>query len=170
MVCDLHIREVAFYLIYGILLGIACMGVSGLCCKLAVQLIGSLNKSNKWDLKTWLTVARGGWIKHHLQSLEILPIYLSLLVLIMQVGSEEVIFRGILLNYFMPCGKVVAFFTSLILFIGMQAFLMNRWQAAIFPMIGAAVMGFIHSILYIQVPILWPLVVAHVAFFLFSVL
>lgn len=166
----ISLYEIPIFLIYGILLGIGCMGVSGLFCKVGVQVIGSVSKSNNHDLKTWLTIGRGGWIKHHLQSMEILPIYLSLLVLTMQVGSEEVIFRGILLSYFMPFGKIIAFFTALSLFVGMQAFLMNRWQGAIFPMIGAAVMGFIHSILYIQSPVIWPLIVAHVTFFLFSVL
>lgn len=158
------------FFIYGCLLGIGCMGVSGLCCKLAVQIMGSFNKNAHYGLKTWLTVGRGGWIKHHLQSIEIFPIYLSLLILTMQVGSEEIIFRGILLNYFMPFGKMISFMTALIFFVGMQAFLMNRWQSAIFPMIGAAVMGFIHSILYLEVPVIWPLIVAHVTFFLFSVL
>ena len=163
-------RDIPIYFIYGVLLGISCMGVSGLICKIAIQLITTFKKDNPSDLKTWLTVGRGGWIKHHLQSIEILPIYLSLAVLGMQVGSEEIIFRGILLNYFLPFGQTIAFFTALILFILMQAFLMNRWQSAIFPMIGAAVMGFIHSILYLQMPLLWPLIVAHITFFLFSVI
>jgi len=166
----ISLGQIPIFTLYGILLGIGCMGVSGLGCKFGVQLIGTFSKNNQYDLKTWLTVGRGGWIKHHLQSMEILPIYLSLLILTMQVGSEEVIFRGILINYFMPFGSVIAFFTALILFVGMQAFLMNRWQGAIFPMIGAAVMGFIHSVLYLQVPVLWPLIIAHVVFFLFSVL
>lgn len=158
------------FLIYGVLLGIGCMGLSGLFCKLAVQIVGTFKRKNSYDLKSWLTVGRGGWIKHHLQSMEILPIYLSLLVLTMQVGSEEIIFRGMMLNYFMPFGSHIAFFTSLGLFVGMQAFLMNKWEAAIFPMIGATVMGFIHSVLYLQMPLLWPLIVAHVVFFLFSVI
>lgn len=168
----IHINwiDVPTYFLYGILLGIGCMGLSGLMCKIAIQIIDLFKQDNVYDLKSWLTMGRGGWIKHHLQSIEILPIYLSLLVLTMQVGSEEVIFRGILLNYFMPFGDYVAFFTAWILFILMQAFLMNKWQSAIFPMIGAAVMGFVHSILYLQVPILWPLVIAHVTFFLFSVI
>lgn len=158
------------YFFYGILLGIGCMGLSGLLCKIAIQVINLFKQQNAYDLKSWLTMARGGWIKHHLQSIEILPIYFSLLVLTMQVGSEEVIFRGILLNYFIQFGPYVAFITAWILFILMQAFLMNKWQSAIFPMIGAAVMGFIHSILYLHVPLLWPLVIAHVTFFLFSVI
>jgi len=167
---DLSLYETVIFLIYGVLLGIGCMGVSALFCKIAIQIIDSFKKNNSYDLKSWLTVGRGGWIKHHLQSIEILPIYLSLIVLTMQVGSEEIIFRGIMLNYFIIFGKYIAFFTSLSSFILMQAFLMNKWQAAIFPMIGAAIMGFIHSIAYINVPILWPLIIAHVTFFIFSVI
>jgi hypothetical protein len=161
---------IPIYSLYGILLGIGCMGISGLFCKVAVQVINTIKKDNQYDLKTWLTIARGGWIKHHLQSIEILPIYLSLFILAMQVGSEEVIFRGILLNYFMPFGKLTAFFSAWSLFIVMQGFLMYRWQTALFPMIGATVMGFVHSVLYLQVPLLWPLIIAHITFFLFSVI
>lgn len=167
---SLNLTEIPLLIIYGILLGIGCMGLSGVVCKIAVHIIGLLNKKTDYDLKTWLTVGRGGWIKHHLQSMEILPFYFSLLILTMQVGSEEVIFRGVVLNYFMPFGVATSLLTSLILFIGMQAFLMNNWQSAIFPMIGATIMGLMHSILYLQVPVLWPLVIAHVVFFLFSVL
>jgi len=161
---------IPIYFFYGLLLGIGCMGVSGLLCKIVVQIINTVKKGNSYDLKTCLTIGRGGWIKHHLQSIEILPVYLSLLVLAMQVGSEEVIFRGILLNYFMPFGGVIAFFTAWSLFVLMQAFFMHRWQGAIFPMIGASVMGLVHSVLYLQIPILWPLIIAHITFFLFSVI
>jgi hypothetical protein len=158
------------YLVYGILLGIGCLCLSMLFSKIAMEIINTTCKRQSYDLKTWLTLSRGGWIKHHLQSMEILPIYFSLLVLCMQVGSEEIIFRGIMLNYFMSFGKCIASITSITFFVFMQAFLMNRWQAAIFPMIGAMVMGTIHSILYLQVPILWPLIIAHMTFFLFSIL
>lgn len=167
---DIKLVDLFIFLIYGILLGIGCMGVSGLFCKIATQIINSFKRDNSADLKTWLTLGRGGWIKHHLQSMEILPIYLSLLVLTMQVGSEEIIFRGIMINYFIQFGSGVAFFTSLSLFVLMQIFLMNRWEGAIFPMIGAGVMGFIHTILYLHAPLLWPLIVSHVTFFLFSVI
>ena len=162
--------DVPAYFIYGVLLGIGCMGLSALLCKIAIKLVDLFRKDGAYNLKSWLTMGRGGWIKHHLQSIEILPIYLSLLILVMQVGSEEVIFRGVILNYFMQFGDFAAFSTAWILFVLMQAFLMNKWQCAIFPMIGAGVMGFIHSVLYLQVPILWPLIIAHVTFFLFSVI
>ena len=162
--------DAVFYFLYGILLGVGCMGLSGLVSKIAVLCAARFKKNDQYDLKSWLTVGRGGWIKHHLQSMEILPLYLSLLVLTMQVGSEEVIFRSLLINYFLPFGQITTFITSSVLFVLMQAFLMNKWEAAIFPMIGAAVMGVVHSILYLHVPMIWPLIVAHVSFFLFSVL
>lgn len=155
---------------YSVLLGVGCMGLSGLLCKICIQLIQTFKPKFSYQLKTWLTFSRGGWIKHHLQSMQLLPLYVSLLILIMQVGSEEIIFRGIIFNYFMPFGKGTAFVTSIGLFVMMQAFLMHRWQSAIFPMIGALVMGIVHSILYIITPLLWPLVVAHISFFLFSII
>lgn len=154
----------------GILLGIGCMAVSGLLCKITIHLLRLFNKHIDCDLKNWLTMSRGGWIKHHLQLIEILPLYLSIIILCLQVGSEEIIFRYILLNYFLPFGQWIAFFTSISLFIMMQCFLMNRWQSAIFPMIGAGVMGFVHSLLYFHLPILWPLIIAHISFFLFAII
>src|SRR3990167_4411245 len=167
---SLKIGALPIYLIYGILIGIGCMGISALCCQIAIQIIRFFQKDNQYDLKSWLTVGRGGWIKHHLQSMEILPFYFSLIVLTMQVGSEEIIFRAILLNYFAPFGKMVALLTACSLFIFMQAFLTHRWQTAIFPMIGATVMGIVHSILYLQMPMIFTLIVAHVTFFIFSVI
>jgi len=161
---------IPLYFFYGILLGIGCMGVSGLLCKIIIQIIKTLKLDDNYDLKTWLTVGRGGWIKHHLQSIEILPVYLSLSILAMQVGSEEIIFRSIFINYFIPFGGQAALWTAVSLFVLMQAFLMNCWQSAIFPMIGAAVMGVVHSILYLQVPVIWPLIIAHITFFIFSVI
>jgi hypothetical protein len=169
-VISIQWHEIPIFFLYGVLLGIGCMGLSGLFCKIAIQIIGNLSNQHSYDLKSWLTVGRGGWIKHHLQSMEILPIYLSLTILAMQVGSEEIIFRGVIFNYFLPYGNLIAFITSLVFFILMQAFLMNRWQGAIFPMIGAAVMGFFHLIIYMRLPILWPLIVSHITFFLFAVI
>lgn len=158
------------YLLYGILLGIGCMGVSSLVCTFIMQLLQTFKLVKQTDLISWLTISRGGWIKHHLQSMELFPIYLSLTILTMQVGSEEMIFRAILLDYFKPFGNGVALMTATSLFVLMQAFLMNRWQGALFPMIGALVMGLVHSLLYQQTALIWPLIVAHVSFFLFSVL
>lgn len=162
--------HIPIFILYGVLLGIGCMGVSVLMSKLAMQLIATFKKNSDYDIKTWLTFSRGGWIKHHLQSMEVLPIYLSLIVLAMQVGSEEFIFRGIWLNYFMIFGAPIALLSSVFFFVVMQAFLMSKWQGAIFPMIGAMVMGVVHSILYLQVPVLWPLIIAHITFFLFAVI
>lgn len=156
--------------LYGVLLGVACMGVSAICCHVLTLIAARFANTKHYDLKTWLTLGRGGWIKHHIQSIEILPIYAALLFLVLQVGSEEMVFRGIVLNYFMDFGPLTAIMTSCVLFIVMQAFLMQRWEAACFAMMGATIMGIIHSILYIHIPILWPLIIAHVTFFLFSIL
>lgn len=156
------------YSIYGLLLGIACMGVAGLFCKIIILLLGNFN--HHYDLKTWQTFGRGGWIKHHLQSIEILPLSISLTILVMQVGSEEIIFRGLIINYFLAYGYWIAFSIAFFSFVFMQLFLMNKWQSALFPVIGAGVMGIAHTWLYMQIPILWPLIIAHVSFFIFSIL
>lgn len=164
---SLSYKHDALYFIYGVLLGIGCMGVSTLFCQILMQVC---NVFHYQSFDQWMILSRGGWMKHHLQSLEIFPFIISFLILAMQVGAEETIFRGILIPYFLPFGLSVALSTACILFVGMQALLTYRWQTALFPMVGATVMGVVHGLLYVRVPILWPLIIAHISFFIFSVI
>lgn len=164
---SLSYKCVALYFSYGVLLGIGCMGVSTLLCQVLMQ-VCNIFQYQSFD--QWMVLSRGGWMKHHMQSMEIFPIAVSLSILAMQVGAEETIFRGILIPYFMPFGVVAALSTACVLFVGMQALLTHRWQTALFPMVGATVMGVVHGLLYIRMPMLWPLIIAHISFFIFSVI
>jgi len=92
------------------------------------------------------------------------------MIIAIQVGAEEIMFRNIIINYFIVYGSVIAITISVLTFVLVQAFQMNAWEAAIFPMTGALVMGVVHAFLYLQVPLIWPLVLAHVTFFLCSTL
>lgn len=74
------------------------------------------------------------------------------------------------LELFRPSGFAIAFTASLVLFVAMQVFFMASWRAAMFPVVGALVMGVVHGLLAWRVPHLLPLVVAHIVFFLFAVL
>ncbi|MEZ0074777.1 lysostaphin resistance A-like protein [Planotetraspora sp. GP83] len=119
--------------------------------------------------RQWLGLSRGGWIRHHLKTMEVVSLPLALALTAVQVGSEEVVFRGLVLTWLRDAGPVLAVGISCLLFTVMQVFLMSSWRAAIFPVVGAVVMGLTHSLLFWHYPTLIPLMVAHVTFFLFAV-
>ncbi|MFE0100721.1 type II CAAX prenyl endopeptidase Rce1 family protein [Streptomyces sp. NPDC059009] len=121
-------------------------------------------------LRSWLGRSRGGWIRHHLTALKVLPLWAALGLTGVQVASEELVFRGVAITWLRDAGPVVALTTSIVLFIVMQAFFMSSWQGAMFPVVGGVVMGIVHGLVFWAVPDVAPLVVAHVVFFVFAVL
>ncbi len=122
------------------------------------------------SLRSWLGRSRGGWIRHHLTALKVLPLWAALGLTGIQVASEELVFRGVALTWLRDAGPVVALTTSIALFVLMQAFFMSSWQAAMFPVVGGVVMGVVHGLVFWAVPDMAPLVVAHVVFFVFAVI
>jgi hypothetical protein len=120
-------------------------------------------------MRQWLGLSRGGWIRHHLKTMEVVSLPLALALTATQVGSEEVVFRGLVLSWLREAGPFLAIGISCLLFTVMQVFLMSSWRAAMFPVVGAIVMGVTHSVLFWHYPVLIPLMVAHVVFFLFAV-
>jgi hypothetical protein len=64
-----------------------------------------------------------------------------------------------------PAGPGWAVGVSVALFVAVQAFSMPGWRAAMFPMVGAAVLGVVHGVIYWRVPALLPLMVGHLAYF-----
>jgi len=179
LILNLNIEKLGLFefqphhLLYGCLLGIGEMSLSSLFCLAAIKVMQkTAPHKGPQNNNQWQTVARGGWIKHHIQSFELLPIFASLIILFLQVGSEELIFRGIITNSLLEngYGHLLSISFSIVVFVGMQAFHMPGLRSAIFPMIGALVMGITHSLLYYFVPVLPPLIIAHVVFFLMTVI
>ncbi|MCB1828189.1 MAG: CPBP family intramembrane metalloprotease, partial [Coxiellaceae bacterium] len=157
--------------IVGGLLGIGLMGVSTLFCQAAMLLCESYQlKEAPKGLDAWVTVARGGWVRHHIDVVELLPTIIAFSIVLMQLTAEETVFRGILLNVLQAHGVYFAIFTSTLLFIVMQAFQMSSIYAAMFPMIGAVVMGVVHSILFVKYHLLLPLILSHFCYFVFVVI
>ncbi|MDQ0812858.1 hypothetical protein QFZ63_004572 [Streptomyces sp. B3I7] len=122
------------------------------------------------SLRSWLGRSRGGWIRHHLTSLKVLPLWAALGLTGVQVASEELVFRGVALTWLREAGPGVALTTSIVLFVLMQAFFMSSWQGAMFPVVGGVVMGVVHGLVFWTTPFVAPLVVAHVVFFVFAVI
>jgi hypothetical protein len=121
------------------------------------------------DAAQWLTVGRGGWMRLFLRTAEAAPLRFGLVVMTLYIAVEEVIFRGVLISYLDEGGAAVALTLSVLAFVAVQVFSMPSWHAAIFPVVGALVVGVVHGSLYLAVPDLLPLVVAHLVLFAVAV-
>lgn len=156
---------------YGVLLGVGMMMTGTLASRTLVQTVMVVRPAGgPAALGEWFTLSRGGWMRHYLRVMEVCSPPVAALLLIAQVGCEEVVFRSILIGYFHPYGMAWAVGLSTCFFIAMQSSLMPSWRNAMFPMTGAAVIGVINGVLFWMVPFLWPLLVAHIAFFVFAVI
>ena len=93
------------------------------------------------------------------------PPWLAAAIIALYVGVEELVFRGIVITVAAPHGAFVACSLSAALFVVAQVFGMPSLRAALVPVVGAAVVGPVHAILFWQVHDLLPLVAAHLAFF-----
>lgn len=119
---------------------------------------------------SWISASRAGWVRHHVSSLRVLPLPISMTLSGTQVACEELVFRAILIPLFLDAGVLAAVSISGVLFVVMQVFFMPSWQAAMFPVVGALIMALVHGVLFANTPFIWPLVVAHAAFFYIAVL
>jgi membrane protease YdiL (CAAX protease family) len=128
-------------------------------------LSGTLNKSMT-SLPQWLTAARGGWMRHHIQAVRVTPWWFSQLTVTVQLSCEEIIFRAVLIPVLSAnVGTIRAVLISTLLFTTMQAVHTPNWRTALFPMIGGAVMGMVHGLVFAIEPAILPLIVAHLIFF-----
>ncbi len=59
---------------------------------------------------------------------------------------------------------------SIFLFIYMQTLHMPSKTSAMFPVIGATVMGITHGLIYLESPSIVPLILSHLTFFIFTIL
>jgi len=156
-------------IIYGAVLGVGEMYLSSLLCLFAIRLMQTFQYQNAPNnIEGWSVLAKAGWIRHHFHTVNLIPIIPAYLVVLLQLASEEVIFRGVLFNLFLPYGFFAAFFISLILFAYMQIFLMPSIKSCIFPVIGAITMGVFHGYLYFKTGELVPLIIAHFSFFIIA--
>lgn len=164
-------RQSPALMLYGVPLGIgeAALGsfLGEVAMRTAVLVAPSRVPSNPRD---WLAMLKGGWMSLFFRTAQRAPLGFLIGVVLLYVGIEEVIFRGVLITVFLPLGSAAAFFISLALFLMAQIFYMPSWQSTIFPVMGALVIGVVHGILFLAVPDLQPLIVAHLVFLLASLL
>jgi membrane protease YdiL (CAAX protease family) len=113
----------------------------------------------------WRIVINSGWMRLFNTTVKLLPLPAAIAVVVLYVGVEELIIRGIVVNAFLPLGPVTAVVLSTAVFAGYQVFNLPSWRVALFPVLGALVIGPVHGALYVTIPDVWPLVVAHVTYF-----
>jgi Type II CAAX prenyl endopeptidase Rce1-like len=151
--------------VLSILLGIAEMSVATLLGYSAMRTVGLLDAAAGRRSPPWSGVAKGGWIQMYFKTIEVLPIPFGALAVLAYIAFEECIFRGIVIGIMLPAGPYVAVVGSTILFATYQIFHTPGWRTAIFPILGASVVGIVHGVLYIVFPNIVPLVIAHCCFF-----
>jgi hypothetical protein len=157
--------------LYGVVLGVGEMAVVSLFGYIGMQVAGEVAPSRgAKEQKQWLLIARGGWMRQCIKTMEILPLPIALLIIGLSIGVEETLYRGILINYFGPAGAAFALVASGFLFTAVQAFHMPGWRTAMFPMIGAIVVSIVHGGLFLAVPDVRPLIIAHFTFFISAII
>lgn len=158
-------------IVYGIFLGTGEMALSSFFGHLGMRIaIVLAPASGPTEMKGWLTVAKGGWMGEFLKIVEIVPLPLAFLLIMLHVLGEEIIFRAVLIKFFLPASAALALSVSVFFFVMMQIFHMPSWRSAMFPVIGTLLVGFVHGALFLAVPDILPLIVAHFVFFVSAVI
>lgn len=150
------------------LLGIGLMAVSTQICQVMIVVCESIGVGPT-GLKGWLLLSQSGWLSKHLYTLKVLPLILSLPMIVLQISSEELMFRTVIFDVLKPFSDCFVIGFSTALFVIVQTFSMPNKLSAMFSMIGALVMGIVHGVLYANTAAILPLIVSHLVFFLFAV-
>lgn len=153
-------------MLYAVGLGIGEMALASFLSMTAMKALISLSPSSPRRMDDWIALVNSGWMRLFMRSMQLLPRHLSLLIIIPYIAIEELIYRGLVMSVFQPAGDGIAVAASVAIFSGYQVINMPSWRSAMFPFIGAFTMGIIHGVLFVLMPNVWPLVVAHVVFFL----
>ena len=159
-------------LLLGVILGIAEAALGSQLAFLAFRLADTVQRNKQpMSMEAWLTVARGGWMRYYVRTAAVAPRPLLVGVTALYVVGEELVFRGVVLGATAPrIGAGFAGCLSVVLFLLAQVSYTPGWRTALFPLVGALVVGVVHAYLYTIVPEIAPLMVAHVTMFLVAVL
>lgn len=157
--------------LFGLLLGIGQMAFSATICFILINILQAmLPKTVPSTPQEWVTQSRAGWVRHHFHAFKRLPLILAMGLISLQISAEETVFRVIVFDYLKKISPVFSIVFSTLLFTIIQSFLMPRKISSMFPIVGALIMGFSNSIIYMQFPNIYPLIIGHIAFFFFSMI
>jgi hypothetical protein len=153
-------------ILYGMALGIGEAGLATLLAYIVVQLgLLLFPRRTPRSSEEWISLARSGWVRVFSQAAGASP-RLAIILTLLYIMVEETVFRGVVLLLLQDWHPYAAVAGSVVLFASVQVFRMPSWQSAVFPVIGAMVVGLIHAALFMAVPNLLPIVIAHWVFFL----
>jgi membrane protease YdiL (CAAX protease family) len=106
----------------------------------------------------------GGWMGEILRTLNVVPLPFGLLIVFLYVAGEEIVFRSVMITQLMRYGPALCVAGSTALFAVVQKFGMPTWRGALFPVIGAVVVGIVHGSLFVAISDITPLIIAHFVF------
>jgi hypothetical protein len=167
VVTDLYsLRLDPILVLYGMALGIGEAGLATLIAYVVVQISRLLfPRRTPYSSDEWISLAKSGWVRVFSQALGASP-RLTIGLTLLYIMVEETVFRGIVLLFLQRWHPFVAVAGSVMLFVSVQVFRMPSWQSAIFPAVGGIVVGITHAALFMAVPNLLPIIIAHWVFFL----
>lgn len=150
----------------GILLGIGEMAAASLLCLIGLKIVDSFAPSDELAGRgDWITLVNSGWMAEFVKTRQLASFPVMVLIAAFYIAVEEIIFRGVLIQSLVQINSVFAFLASLFLFVLAQIGPMPSWRAALFPIIGATMVGVVHGLLFLNLPNLVPLITAHVVMF-----
>jgi hypothetical protein len=149
--------------VLAVTLGVGEFALAGFLCTVAFRVVASLK--GEAVASDWLRQSRGGWMRYFASTRSAAPPWVGWGIIAVYVAVEEVVFRGILVTAAAPYGAAAAISLSTALFVITQVFGMPNLRAALVPVLGAAVVGPVHAVLFWHVHDVLPLVAAHLAFF-----
>lgn len=155
--------EVAANAATGVALGVGEYSTGALLCQAAMR---------SWDMgpepggdrdeAVWGALMHAGWMGRYFRARREFPISVVVCLAATYVVCEEVVFRGILLSVLEEVGFLPAYLASVGCFVASQFGGMPGVRAALFPAIGATVIGCVHAGLFWTGTDLFTLIVAHV--------
>lgn len=104
-------------------------------------------------------LAKSGWMRHFV-ALRQASLIAWVCISTLYVCGEELIYRALCLKSLAHWGGVESIMLASVLFVAIQVFHMPSWRAALFPIIGASVVGPLHAWLFLHQARITPLVVA----------
>jgi membrane protease YdiL (CAAX protease family) len=157
--------------VYGVLLGIGEAALGSYLGYVGMQTAMKVAPARvPGQVSAWLTMSKGGWVRLYMKTAAAAPAWLAILTAVLYISVEEVVFRGVLITSLDGAGAAVALGVSTGLFVVVQVFNMPSWHGAMFPVLGALVIGLVHGAVYLAVPDLLPLIVAHLVAFGLAIL
>lgn len=153
-------------LFLGVLLGFSEMALASGFVLVVMRLMILLRPSAPTSNHYWFILLNSGWMRLFSRAEALLPKWQARILVAAYVGVEEIIYRPVYISALLPFGKEIALLVSTVIFAGYQIFNVPNARAAIYPMIGALVLGLINGSVFIHTGLVWPLVVAHIIFFI----